>query len=68
MVSYRLSNGKEGNITDPEALRCFWTRVYYQRIIEPRGLSLLRYFYPDYGQQEKQKGRLQAKQREAPQR
>jgi hypothetical protein len=29
MISYRLSNRRQGNITDPDALRRFWTRVYY---------------------------------------
>jgi hypothetical protein len=26
-ISYRLANGKSGNITDPKALRIFYTRI-----------------------------------------
>lgn len=28
-ISYRLRNGKEGNITDPEALRTFYFRLFH---------------------------------------
>jgi hypothetical protein len=30
MISYRLRNGKEGNIDDPQALLVFYTRVFYE--------------------------------------
>ena len=29
MISYRLNNGKTGNITDPRILRTFYTRLHY---------------------------------------
>src|SRR6516164_6479832 len=29
MISYRLSNGKQGTITHPLALLIFYTRIYY---------------------------------------
>lgn len=32
MISYLLANKKTGNITDPEALRLFWTRVYHDKV------------------------------------
>jgi hypothetical protein len=31
MISYLLSNGKCGNITDPWILRIFYTRLYYAK-------------------------------------
>jgi outer membrane receptor for ferric coprogen and ferric-rhodotorulic acid len=31
MISYLLSNGKSGDITDPWALRAFYTRLYYAK-------------------------------------
>jgi hypothetical protein len=33
MISYLLANGKSGNITDPWALRTFYTRLYYANSI-----------------------------------
>jgi hypothetical protein len=30
-ISYRLSNGKQGEITDPQALRTFYARLSKQR-------------------------------------
>jgi hypothetical protein len=30
MISYRLANGKEGNINDPRALLVFYTRIWYE--------------------------------------
>jgi hypothetical protein len=29
MISYRLKNGKEGNLTDPAVLRVFYARLYF---------------------------------------
>jgi hypothetical protein len=29
MISYRLKNGKEGNLTDPAILRVFYARLYF---------------------------------------
>jgi hypothetical protein len=29
MISYRLKNGKEGNLTDPAVLRVFYARIYF---------------------------------------
>jgi hypothetical protein len=31
-ISYLLSNGKNGTITDPRALRAFYTRLFYARL------------------------------------
>jgi hypothetical protein len=31
MISYRLKNGKSGEITDPRILRLFWSRMYYPK-------------------------------------
>jgi hypothetical protein len=40
MISYRLSNGREGDITDPLVLGIFWYRVYRNHLVHLTNLAL----------------------------
>jgi hypothetical protein len=44
MISYRLGNGKEGNINDPRALLVFYTRIFYED--KTKGKATIQWQWP----------------------